>query len=121
MGCNTTLLSFIHCPDEFLSMSAKSHTSTYRKQLAAQICDHNFVLLALCDFCVLNHKPCFQMSDNNNKLKCAECTCHGKSCVSLSWELLNMTQDNLCKDLAFDEAKWDALVEQLAKLQACVS
>ena len=32
-----------------------------------------------------------------------------------------MTQDNLCEDLAVDEAKRDALVEQLAKLQACVS
>ena len=61
------------------------------------------------------------MSDNNDKLKCAECTCCGKSCVSLSWELLNMTQDNLREDLAVDKAKRDALVEQLAKLQACVS
>ena len=77
--------------------------------------------LALCDFCVLNHKPCFQMSDNNNKLKCAEYTHCGKFCVSLSWELLNMTQDNLREDLAVDEAKRDALVKQLAKLQACVS
>ena len=102
-------------------MSAKSHASAYRNQLAAQICDHNFVSLALCDFCVLNYKPCFQMSDNNNKLKCAECTCHGKSCVSLSWESLNMTWDNLHEDLAVDKAKWDALVEQLAELQACVS
>ena len=32
-----------------------------------------------------------------------------------------MTQDNLHKDLAVDEAKWDTLVEQLAELQACVS
>ena len=32
-----------------------------------------------------------------------------------------MTQDNLCEDLAVDEAKWDTLVEQLAELQACVS
>ena len=61
------------------------------------------------------------MSDNNDKLKCAECTCCGKSCVSLSWELLNMTQDNFREDLAVDEAKRDALVEQLAELQACVS
>ena len=61
------------------------------------------------------------MSDNNNKLKCAECTRRGKSCVSLSWELLNMTRDNLCKDLAIDEAKRDSLVEQLAELQAHVS
>ena len=51
------------------------------------------------------------MSDNNDKLKCAECTCHGKSCVLLSWELLNMTWDNLHDDLAADEAKQDALVE----------
>ena len=61
------------------------------------------------------------MSDNNDKLKCAECTHRGKSCVLLSWESLNMTQDNLRKDLAVDKAKRDALVEQLAKLQACVS
>ena len=32
-----------------------------------------------------------------------------------------MTQDNLRKDLAVDEAKRDALVEQLAELQARVS
>ena len=32
-----------------------------------------------------------------------------------------MTWDNLCEDLAVDEAKQDTLVEQLAKLQACVS
>ena len=102
-------------------MSAKSRASAYRNQLAAQICDHNFVSLALCDFCVLNHKPCFQMSDDNDKLKCAECTCQGKSCVSLSWELLNMTQDNLREDLAVDKAKRDALVKQLAELQARVS
>ena len=61
------------------------------------------------------------MSDNNNKLKCAECTHHGKSCVSLSWESLNMTRDNFRKNLAVDEAKQDTLVEQLTKLQACVS
>ena len=61
------------------------------------------------------------MSDNNNKLKYTECTCCGKSCVLLSWELLNITQDNLCEDLAVDEAKRDTLVEQLAKLQGCVS
>ena len=32
-----------------------------------------------------------------------------------------MTRDNLREDLAVDEAKRDALVKQLAKLQACVS
>ena len=32
-----------------------------------------------------------------------------------------MTRDNLRKDLAVDEAKWDALVKQLAELQARVS
>ena len=61
------------------------------------------------------------MSDNNDKLKCAECTRRGKSCVSLSWELLNMTRNNLREDLAVNEAKRDALVKQLAELQACVS
>ena len=61
------------------------------------------------------------MSDNNDKLKCAECTRQGKSCVSLSWESLNMTWDNLCEDLAVNKAKWDALVKQLAELQARVS
>ena len=61
------------------------------------------------------------MSDDNDKLKCAECTCQGKSCVSFSWESLNMTRDNLRKNLAVDEAKQDTLVKQLAELQACVS
>ena len=102
-------------------MSAKSHASAYRKQLAAQICDHNFVSLALCDFCVLNHKPCFQMSDDNDKLKCAECTCCGKSCVLLSWESLNITQDNLREDVAAEEVTHDALFKQLAAVQVRLS
>ena len=32
-----------------------------------------------------------------------------------------MTWDNLCDDLAADEAKQNTLVKQLTKLQACVS
>ena len=61
------------------------------------------------------------MSDNNNKLKCAECTYCGKSCVSLSWESLNMTQDNLREDVAAEEVTCDALFEQLAAVQVCLS
>ena len=61
------------------------------------------------------------MSDNNNKLKCAECTCYGKSCVSLSWELLNMTQDNLHKDVAAEKATCDILFKQLAAVQVHLS
>ena len=61
------------------------------------------------------------MSDNNNKLKCAEYTHHGKSCVLLSWELLNMTQDNLCEDIATEEATCDVLFKQLAAVQVCLS
>ena len=61
------------------------------------------------------------MSDNNDKLKCAECTHHGKSCVSLSWELLNITQDNLREDVAAEEVTHDALFKQLAAVQVCLS
>ena len=61
------------------------------------------------------------MSDNNNKLKCAECTCRGKSCVLLSWKLLNMTQDNLREDVAAEEVIYNTLFEQLAAVQVCLS
>ena len=40
--------------------------------------------------------------------------------MSLSWELLNITQDNFCENLAVDKAKQDTLVKQLAELQTCV-
>ena len=61
------------------------------------------------------------MSDNNNKLKCAEYTCHGKSCVLLSWELLNITQDNLHKNIATEEVTCDTLFKQLAAVQVHLS
>ena len=39
----------------------------------------------------------------------------------MSWESLNMSRDNLCEDVAADEATRDALFEQLATVQACLS
>ena len=61
------------------------------------------------------------MSGEDNKLKCAACTQRGKSCVSVSWESLNMSRDNLREDVATDKATHDALFEQLAIVQACLS
>ena len=51
------------------------------------------------------------MSDGDRKLKCAECTRRGKACVSLSWESLDKTRDNLCEDLEKDEAEAQRLFE----------
>ena len=45
----------------------------------------------------------------DSRLKCAECTRRGKPCVSLSWESLNATRDNLREELAEDEARRDEL------------
>ena len=61
------------------------------------------------------------MSGEDNKLKCAVCTQRGKSCVSVSWESLNMSQDNLREDVATDKATHNTLFEQLATVQACLS
>ena len=61
------------------------------------------------------------MLGEDNKLKYAVCTQHEKSCVSVSWESLNMSWDNLHEDVTADEATCDALFEQLATVQACLS
>ena len=61
------------------------------------------------------------MLGEDDKLKCAVCTQCGRSCVSVSWESLNMSRDNLCEDVATDEATHDTLFEQLATVQACLS
>ena len=61
------------------------------------------------------------MSGEDDKLKCAVCTQHGRSCVSVSWESLNMSQDNLREDVATDKATRNALFEQLATVQAHLS
>ena len=102
-------------------MPPKSRATISRTQLAAQIRDRSFVSRTPCDFCVLCGCPCFQMLGEDNKLKCAACTRRGRSCVSVSWESLNMSRDNLREDVAADEATRDALFEQLATVQACLS
>ena len=61
------------------------------------------------------------MPGEDNKLKCAVCTQHGKSCVSVFWESLNMSRDNLCENVATDKATHNALFEQLATVQTCLS
>ena len=61
------------------------------------------------------------MPGEDDKLKCAACTRRGRSCVSVSWESLNMSRDNLREDVAADKATHDALFEQLATVQACLS
>ena len=61
------------------------------------------------------------MPGEDNKLKCAACTRCGRSYVSVFWESLNMSRDNLREDVATDKATRDALFEQLATVQACLS
>ena len=56
----------------------------------------------------------------DEKLKCAECTCWGKSCVSLSWASLDISRDNLREGLVVAEVEWDALLECLSEAQASV-
>ena len=102
-------------------MPPKSCATVSRTQLAAQIRDQGFVLRTPCDFCVLCGCLCFQMLGEDDKLKCAACTWRGRSCVSVSWESLNMSRDNLCEDVATDKTTHDALFEQLATVRACLS
>ena len=61
------------------------------------------------------------MLGEDDKLKCAVCTQRGRSCVSVSWESLNMSWDNLCEDVATDKVTHDTLFEQLAIVQAYLS
>ena len=61
------------------------------------------------------------MPGEDDKLKCAACTQRGRSCVSVSWESLNISQDNLREDVAAEEVTRDALFEQLAAVQVHLS
>ena len=61
------------------------------------------------------------MPGEDDKLKFAVCTQCRRSCVSVSWESLNISQDNLCEDVAAEEATCDTLFEQLAVVQVCLS
>ena len=61
------------------------------------------------------------MLGEDDKLKYAVCTWRGRSCVSVSWESLNMSRDNLCEDVATDKATRNTLFKQLATVQACLS
>ena len=61
------------------------------------------------------------MPGEDDRLKYAACTQHRRSCVSVSWESLNISWDNLCEDVAADKAIRDTLFEQLATVQACLS
>ena len=61
------------------------------------------------------------MLGEDDKLKCAACTQCGRSYVSVSWKSLNISQDNLCEDVAAEEVTRDALFEQLAAVQVCLS
>ena len=61
------------------------------------------------------------MPGEDDKLKCAACTQHRRSSVLVSWESLNISQDNLCENMAAEEATHDTLFEQLATVQVCLS
>lgn len=64
-----------------------------------------------CDWCCSQGIDCVKMSDDNKKLKCAECTRRGKACVSFSWESLDRTRDNLREELDRDEAEAERLFD----------
>ena len=61
------------------------------------------------------------MLGEDDKLKYTACTQHGRSCVSVSWESLNISWDNLCEDVATEEVTCDTLFKQLAVVQVCLS
>ena len=85
-------------------MPPKSCVTVSQRQLTTQIYNQDFVSPTPCDFCVLHDQLCFQILEEGSKLKCAKCTCCGKSCVFLFWKSLNIVQDNLCEDVATEEA-----------------
>ena len=67
-----------------------------------------------CNFCVFRSHLCFQIPGEDNKLKYTVCTQRGRSCVSVSWESLNISQDKLREDVATEEVTCDTLFKQLA-------
>ena len=118
---HNTILPFpSHCPNDFLIMPPKSCASVGHLHLSLDIHDCGVVTASPCNFCVLRGLNCVKMP-GNKKLKCAKCTHQGKPCVSLSWASLDTSCNNLREDLVGDEAEWDALLECLSKVQACVA
>jgi len=68
-----------------------------------------------CDLCIsINHK-CIRMS-SAGKARCAHCTRRGRSCVSVSWESLDRTRDDLQAKISSDEKARDQLAHQLSEM-----
>ena len=61
------------------------------------------------------------MLGEDDKLKCTVCTQCRRSYVSVSWESLNISQDNFCEDVATEEVTCDTLFKQLATVQVHLS
>lgn len=91
-----TPLSFVG-----VTMSSSTSLSTRsRIRLCQEIEKYGVEPPWSCDNCVLTGSRCIAMPE---RLRCSECVRKGRSCVSLSWEGLDRTRDDLSKKIAADE------------------
>ena len=66
-----------------------------------------------CDRCYRDNVACIMMEDSSSKSKCAACTRRGKPCVSVPWENLDRTRDELEHKIDQESARQSELLLQL--------
>ena len=91
------------------------------KTVALEILARGVVVPFACDRCSVRGVDCIKMADDNKKLKCAECTRVGKPCVSVSWESLRRTRDNLEDELSRDQEEADRHIAAYLKVKARIN
>lgn len=92
-------------------MSSDSRKRQLR--LAAEILDCKTTAEVACDRCFLGNIVCYIMP--NSKLKCAECTRYGKTCVNMSWESLDRTREEYQKKVDEDESLLATVISRLLR------
>ena len=83
--------------------------------LAKTILQFGIIPSTACECCFLTFKVCIHMK---GRPKCAECTCRGRPCVSVSLESLNRVHEKLKSQLNKAEAEHAAQLDILQCLNS---
>ena len=104
-------------PSSKQSPNTVSKATRNRRRLAAETNKLGVPADFPCDYCISKDIPCL-LNMSRNSISCAACTARGRPCVSVSWDSLDKTRENMSKEISDHEKERDALFERLAELTA---